>query len=334
MSLHPAPLVSVMIPMYNVAPFVARCLQSVLAQDYPALEVVLVDDASQDASLQIARDTIAATPHTAQVKIVVHRHNQGLAMARATALQASGGEWLLWLDSDDYWHNPQVVSRWVARARETGAAVVAADYIADYPKRQEYRSLPRITDGRRYAIAILRGETPGFMHNKLIARAHFLRYAMPWQAGQNLLEDYGSVIPLLYHTPQVAYLEGVAPVHYVQYNSGAYTKQVRPGQIEAMVGLVDRLQEFMQPQAAHDNELRAALPLSYWTVKRLLLPTAPLSSYRTIARVAPQTNKYLGQVSAPWHERLIMYCQVHRPLFILGYLLNKAKRIIKDKLRY
>lgn len=93
--------VSVVIPVYNVAPYVEDCLRSVLAQDYRDMEVVLVDDCGTDGSMAAARRVLGGADPPFPVRIVAHERNRGLSAARNTGLEASSGDYVYFLDSDD-----------------------------------------------------------------------------------------------------------------------------------------------------------------------------------------------------------------------------------------
>lgn len=90
--------ISVIIPVYNVAEVLDRCLDSVLNQTYKNLEILLVDDGSTDSSGQLC-DRYAE--NDARVR-VIHKINQGLGMARNTGLKYAGGDYISFVDSDDY----------------------------------------------------------------------------------------------------------------------------------------------------------------------------------------------------------------------------------------
>lgn len=92
-------MVSVIIPVYNVKPYLQRCVQSVLHQTYKDLEIILVDDGSTDGSGELC-DQIAATDKRI---IVVHQKNQGLSGARNTGVRCATGDYIILLDSDDAW---------------------------------------------------------------------------------------------------------------------------------------------------------------------------------------------------------------------------------------
>ena len=91
------PVVSVVIPVYNVAGFLPECLGSVLDQSHRELEVVIVDDGSTDASGSIADDYAAHDPRVH----VIHTENRGLGAARNEGVRHASGRYLTFLDSDD-----------------------------------------------------------------------------------------------------------------------------------------------------------------------------------------------------------------------------------------
>ena len=91
--------VSVVIPVYNVMPYLERCVQSVVRQTYQNLEIILVDDGSTDGSGKLC-DKIAGTDQRIRV---IHQKNQGLSGARNTGIRQATGEYVVFLDSDDEW---------------------------------------------------------------------------------------------------------------------------------------------------------------------------------------------------------------------------------------
>ena len=91
-------LVSIVVPVYNVAPYLEQCVDSLLAQTYQQLEVILVDDGSTDESGVICDRYGAAD---SRVK-VVHRENGGLATARNSGMPEVTGKYVYFMDSDDY----------------------------------------------------------------------------------------------------------------------------------------------------------------------------------------------------------------------------------------
>lgn len=92
-------LFSVIIPLYNKAPYVAKAIQSVLAQTFADFELVIVDDGSKDESASVAAEAIEGHANCRLVK----QENAGVSMARNNGVAASQGEYLCFLDADDWW---------------------------------------------------------------------------------------------------------------------------------------------------------------------------------------------------------------------------------------
>ena len=91
-------LLSIIVPVYNVEKYLERCMQSLLQQDYENIEIILVDDGSQDSSGQLC-DAYAGNYF--QVK-VIHQENAGLGAARNTGVAAANGDYIAFVDSDDW----------------------------------------------------------------------------------------------------------------------------------------------------------------------------------------------------------------------------------------
>lgn len=91
-------LISVIIPIYNVEKYLKHCITSVQIQTYENIEIILIDDGSTDRSSDIC-DEIAEQDHRIRV---IHQKNQGIAQVRNRGVKEARGEYLFWIDSDDY----------------------------------------------------------------------------------------------------------------------------------------------------------------------------------------------------------------------------------------
>lgn len=92
------PLITVIVPVYNVEKYLRRCLDSIIGQTYQNLEILCIDDGSIDNSGEICEQYAA---RDARIK-VIHQENQGLSTARNRGLDAAEGEYIAFVDSDDY----------------------------------------------------------------------------------------------------------------------------------------------------------------------------------------------------------------------------------------
>ena len=116
-------LLSVIIPVYKVEAYLRQCLDSVVTQTYSELQIILVDDGSPDGSGAIC-DEYAAKDSRIQV---IHQPNAGVSAARNAGMDMATGEYLTFIDSDDY-IDPDMYEALLKVAHETGADVVECNY--------------------------------------------------------------------------------------------------------------------------------------------------------------------------------------------------------------
>lgn len=97
---HSNPLISVIIPVYNTAPYLTKCMSSIVNQTYKELEIICVDDGSTDGSAQILDEFARSDTRI----IIIHTENRGVSAARNMALSVASGDLIGFVDSDDYLH--------------------------------------------------------------------------------------------------------------------------------------------------------------------------------------------------------------------------------------
>ena len=158
------PELSVLIPVYNVAPYLEECLESVLSQDFIDLEVLCVDDASTDGSDRILRAYAKADP---RIRLFRQDRNRGQAAARNLALREARGEYVYMLDADD-WILPGTLSMLMNIAEEEQTDVIGFEnrQFADDPAFEEaaaqtlftYRDAEGLYEGTGAFIRVVTGD--------------------------------------------------------------------------------------------------------------------------------------------------------------------------------
>lgn len=175
-------LLSIIIPVYNVEPYLRECLDSVLAQDMTGCEVIAVNDGSTDGS----RDILGAYKEKyPDVLVIVDKVNGGLSSARNAGVEQSHGDYIYFLDSDDYLKSHAIASIRHAVEASEGADVVYLDcMVTDQGKRWEKHkenNIP-VMDFRsffRYAYAHKMGISPNavsYLYSSTYWRKANLRY--------------------------------------------------------------------------------------------------------------------------------------------------------------
>ena len=130
---------SFIVPVYNVAPYLRKCVDSLLAQDYDDYEIILVDDGSTDDSPQICDEYAASSlsaagtspfseaDHSIIPIRVIHQANAGLSAARNAGIKCAEGKYLCFVDSDDYWQ-PNVLGNLMEQVEQENLDVLRYDY--------------------------------------------------------------------------------------------------------------------------------------------------------------------------------------------------------------
>ena len=163
--------ISVIIPVYNVAEYLPECLDSLLSQDHRNLEVILIDDGSKDNSGAIC-DAYGAAD--SRVK-VIHQQNAGAAAAKNAGLRVATGEYLSFVDSDDYLE-PDVYGYMIEAMQQTGADAIHCNFREVYRNRSEDRIVHKgrtLVPSREYLVRFPKDWSCPLLWNKLYKRSLF-----------------------------------------------------------------------------------------------------------------------------------------------------------------
>lgn len=137
--------ISIIVPVYNVEHELSRCVDSILNQSYTNIEVILVDDGSTDRCPSIC-DAFVMKDRRVRV---IHKPNGGLSSARNAGLREASGEWILYVDSDDYILNDSC-ERLIAVGAKYDCDIVSADAIREFNAGREYMVHGSLADGKCY----------------------------------------------------------------------------------------------------------------------------------------------------------------------------------------
>ena len=216
------PLVSLIVPMYGVENYIARCAESLFAQTYPAIEFVFVDDGGKDRTVEILRDILSKQDPSLQARVrIISQENRGLPYARQTGLEAATGEYVLHVDSDD-WLEPDAVEKLVRKAVETDADIVVYDFWKEYAKRSKLDSErdSSVADPDLFRHRLYTYASYGYVWNKFCRKSLYDGVFVPKYA---MHEDIVFSTQILYKARKVVHLkEGL--YHYDRTNVASATR--------------------------------------------------------------------------------------------------------------
>lgn len=215
------PLITVIVPVYNIQEYLPRCVRSITAQTYRNLEILLVDDGSTDGTADLC-DRLAEEDGRIRV---FHRENGGTSLARNLALEHATGEYVGFVDSDDY-ISPDMYEKllWGIREFHVSAAQIARDE-RDEQDRQlsdicEPPSEPRVVESREFMRELLLHRGDCSLCTKLIRRDLFPGEAFP--AGK-LNEDFHLLVRMLPDIGRLASLNWKC--YHVFYRMGSNSRR-------------------------------------------------------------------------------------------------------------
>lgn len=224
---------SIIIPVYNVEDYLAECVESVWKQTFGGYEIILVDDGSTDGSGALC-DDYAQKDGRIRVR---HQENQGLSAARNTGLEMAVGEYILFLDSDDFYPQPNFLEGLDRAAR--GRDLVLFNY-ARYTDRL-LKKMIDFPDGSSAALWLELAERNAYQSSawsKAVKRSVLLENDITFERGA-LSEDIEWSAKVQLAAKSVA----LAPecVYAYRVRQGSITKTVSPRHVEMQIRILSRL---------------------------------------------------------------------------------------------
>ena len=218
------PKVSIIIPVYNAEAAIRRCVDSVLEQEFTDFELLLMDDGSRDGSPAILDEYAAKDPRVR----VVHKKNSGVSSTRNMAIGMAEGEWLQFLDADD-WITKDATKLFVRTAEENGADMVIADFyrvVGEHTSRKGDISGEKVITSKEYGDYMLRNPADyyyGVLWNKLFRREAVVKNDLRMDESIHWCEDFIFNMSYILHAERIAVLP--VPVYYYVKTEGSLVQQ-------------------------------------------------------------------------------------------------------------
>lgn len=319
--LNKNPKVSIIIPAYNIAPYLERCLESVRCQTYKELQIIIIDDGSRDQTGQIA-DTFAEKDKRFRV---IHKENGGVSAARKTGLEQADGEYIGFVDGDDY-IEPDMYEKLIGLAVEYDADIAHCGYQMVFPDRVDlYHGTKQLKVQDTYTGVkdLLEGNLvePG-LWNKIYRRKLFnqINYDENIVINEDLLLNY-----FLFHRSEKAVFIDVPYYHYMVRKNSASTSDWNEHKIKDPIYVLEIMSE-----KEKDGELKKIIDnrYIYQLIRFVILKTDnrqdELKRYqqnlkkklKTVLKNTDKTqisrkNYYMGQMALRCTSGLRFFHQLH-----------------------
>ncbi|WP_281288467.1 glycosyltransferase [Saccharibacillus brassicae] len=252
------PLVSVIVPVFNVEHYLGRCLDSLLAQTLENIEIIVIDDGSTDGSPAVAREYEKRDERIQ----VIRQENRGLSGARNTGLDAASGEFVGFVDSDD-WILPKTFETMYRSAQKHEADLCACDYTLAYEDgrlehgvlglRSEKLELPlfgldKFWNDKRYSVVVW---------NKIYRRSIIQSQALRFESNRRVFSE--DVLFNLCFLKHAGVCSAVSESFYCYFQRGdSLMNSPKPDYLKRELFLVDRFSDYYADYA-NSNVYQALL---------------------------------------------------------------------------
>ena len=238
--------ISVVVPVYNVEKYLSKCVNSIRKQSYHDLEIVLVDDGAEDSSGKIC-DEFAKMDRRIKV---IHKENGGLSDARNAGLAVSTGEYICFIDSDD-WIEPDTLLTAVRMMDE--ADIVVWGYFVD--KVDEYENVLSSSshskdimiskpEGYYYLLQPDVLGQAGYAWNKLYRTRQLLEYDWQFEKGLSLIEDTVFNYPLFLKCERIRFINYIG-THYIQRGRTTLGTAYYPNRMELKLRVAELMKTLL-----------------------------------------------------------------------------------------
>ncbi|MBS9768944.1 MAG: glycosyltransferase family 2 protein [Flavobacteriaceae bacterium] len=319
--------VTIIIPIYNVAKYIERCVVSLFEQDFKDIEYIFVNDCTPDNSVEILEKIIEKYPNRKpNVKIIHHEKNRGLGWARKTGLEHATGEYILHTDSDDWCELDMVLSLY-NKAKETNADIVACDIYMNYVDKEIYKKQNYTGNIKNDFQQLLLCSLSPSVCNKLTKRSLYIDNNIYPPTEISMFEDRWLNIRLFSNTNKIAYVNR-AFYHYWQGNENSICTKTSTKTWNDIRWYVQTTKVFLEEKELYNQYKDDFLQNILWSVFWLL---GDGDYKKTIKYVCPESDKlkYIWRKDKRFIAKIKCSLYVLNLGFIAKFLL-KIKRKMKN----
>ena len=294
-------------PIYKVEQYLEKTLDSIFTQTYPYLDYVFVNDCSPDNSLQVLINTINKYDiEEARYTIMNHEQNEGVAVSRADCITHAKGDYVFFVDSDD-WIEECAVEQMVCATRNGEVDIVGCDFMKDFlfGKTTYHHENYGVTCTENlhkcinYDIATVLW--------KLLIRKHLFLY---FSIGPiNIGEDYIISIKLFYYANSFVSLNK-AFYHYVQYNQNRLSFQGLRS-INDHIKCVEEVERFIRDKGLLDDDLRQRLLLRKFNIKSNFVLNNNLQDESSFNKTFPEAKGIWRKMNYSRKEKIKFWLAEH-----------------------
>ncbi len=285
------PYVSIIIPVYNAEKTIGLSLDSLRNQTYPYLELIFINDASQDESLKKLEDFRTSFDGNKEVKIVIANHdiNRGVACARNTGLDLATGKYIYYVDADDQLDH-QAIELLVNKAEKEDLDILGFNWYLTFSNNERKMIQATFQDNQDAIRMMLNGNLRWnlwiFFAKRKLYEDHKIRFI----PGKNMGEDLMVSVKLFHYADRVGQIED-AFYHYGQSNQESLTKVYAEKHIQEVCANLEEVENFLKTNNKI-VDLDILLALLKLNIKLPMLISSQKKQYIRWLNLFPEVNKY------------------------------------------
>ena len=317
-------LISIIITVYNTEKYLERCLKSVLEQSSTDFEVVIVDDYSSDNSMMVIEKTLEGYEHKPEIKIIKNEKNQGSSYSRTVGLNSASGDYVIFIDSDDY-ISPSYISELKTCIEQHRPDIIIFGCEQIWANRKAPLSVCFDAANKDEALAaLLSNKMHNSLCNKLFKRSLFTSHpeiALP--ADLNVLEDKSICFKLFYYAQSVRFIDKVL-YYYDRTREHSITNAGQARNITPSIQVVEIIDDFFSTRPCSKVIQDAILSNKLHLLGLVALYASKQERREVFAQIGKiPFMSYVESKAIPLHYRLAaMSCQYHVPFF--AWILKKS----------
>ncbi len=300
--------VSLIVPIYNTEKYIGRCIDSIFSQSIDKLQVIFLDDGSKDNSLSILKDKVSNYQKSISDSwdiVIVSRENKGVSETRQEALALATGEYIAFLDSDDYTSSSNWLEDVYTVAKGGGLDLVISDYTIEYPDRLERMSEKKSDSNLDCIKYLLLDEVKGYCWNKLYRREIIENNEINFPNEINFLEDFIFNIKFLLSAKKIDFIKGDYVV-YNQCNVSSITKKIDQSKIVEVKKAAEEISKNLKNNGVYKYCEEGFLKFKL-SQKTTLIYSSLNTSPREALSLFPETNEVLFKGNISSHFKIAIF---------------------------
>ena len=300
--------VSILMPIYKVEQYLEKTLGSIFTQTYPYLDYVFVNDCSPDNSLQVLTNTIAKYKIEAnRYTIVNHVQNEGIAVSRTDCIAHAKGDYVYFVDSDD-WIEKDTVEQMVSATKGGAIDIVGCDYMKDYLSGKTTCHHENYAEScEENMFRCLNYDIATVLWKLLIRRDLFDNFKITPHV--DIVEDYIMSVKLYYYAKSFVAIPK-AFYHYVQYNQARVSLQTL-WSISMHIKGVEEVEQFCREKRLYDDKVAHKLLLRKFNIKSNFVLNRELKDEITYMNTFPEAKGVWREMSYSNKERIKFWLAEH-----------------------